>query len=114
MDYNVTVIQVTESDRRLGSKKVMDKVGAVTDTFDYRDPDGGCSIDALWGPADEGHRDGKSDAVLLSAVGGDGQPRWYDVAPLSSPSESCIRKGLGLFANIRPATSIRNWRRPAP
>ena len=48
----------------------------------------------------------KSDAVLLGAVGGDvGNSRWYDVAPNLRPEAGllAIRKGLGLFANIRPA-----------
>ena len=47
-----------------------------------------------------------SDAVLLGAVGGDvGNSRWYDVAPNLRPEAGllAIRKGLGLFANIRPA-----------
>ena len=48
----------------------------------------------------------KSDAVLLGAVGGNvGNSRWYDVAPNLRPEAGllAIRKGLGLFANIRPA-----------
>ena len=47
-----------------------------------------------------------SDAVLLGAVGGNvGNSRWYDVAPNLRPEAGLlkIRKGLGLFANIRPA-----------
>ena len=44
--------------------------------------------------------------MLLGAVGGDmGNSRWYDVAPNLRPEAGllAIRKGLGLFANIRPA-----------
>ena len=44
--------------------------------------------------------------MLLGAVGGDvGNSRWYDVAPNRRPEAGllAIRKGLGLFANIRPA-----------
>ena len=47
-----------------------------------------------------------ADAVLLGAVGGNvGNSRWYDVAPNLRPEAGllAIRKGLGLFANIRPA-----------
>ena len=44
--------------------------------------------------------------MLLGAVGGDvWNSRWYDVAPYLRPEAGllAIRKGLGLFANIRPA-----------
>ena len=44
--------------------------------------------------------------MLLGAVGGNvGNSRWYDVAPNLRPEAGllAIRKGLGLFANIRPA-----------
>ena len=47
-----------------------------------------------------------SDSVLLGAVGGHvGNSRWYDVAPELRPEAGllAIRKGLNLFANIRPA-----------
>ena len=69
---------------------------------------GGCSIDAYGVPLTEEALEtaGKSDAVLLGAVGGDvGNSRWYDVAPNLRPEAGllAIRKGLGLFANIRPA-----------
>ena len=69
---------------------------------------GGCSIDAYGVPLTEEALEtaGKSDAVLLGAVGGDvGNSRWYDVAPDLRPEAGllAIRKGLGLFANIRPA-----------
>ena len=48
----------------------------------------------------------KSDAVLLGAVGGNvGNSKWYDVAPNLRPEAGllAIRKGLNLFANLRPA-----------
>lgn len=69
---------------------------------------GGCSIDAYGVPLTEEALETarKSDAVLLGAVGGDvGNSRWYDVAPNLRPEAGllAIRKGLGLFANIRPA-----------
>ena len=92
------------------AKKVMDKVGEVYGhTFDYTEIlMGGCSIDAYGVPLTEEALETarKSDAVLLGAVGGDvGNSRWYDVAPNLRPEAGllAIRKGLGLFANIRPA-----------
>ena len=78
-------------------------------TFDYTEIlMGGCSIDAYGVPLTEEALETarKSDAVLLGAVGGDvGNSRWYDVAPDLRPEAGllAIRKGLGLFANIRPA-----------
>lgn len=69
---------------------------------------GGCSIDAYGVPlTEEALQTAKeSDAVLLGAVGGNvGNSRWYDVAPNLRPEAGllAIRKGLNLFANIRPA-----------
>lgn len=90
--------------------KVLDKVGEVYGhTFSYTEVlMGGCSIDAYGVPlTDEALETArKSDAVLLGAVGGNvGNSRWYDVAPHLRPEAGllAIRKGLNLFANIRPA-----------
>ena len=90
--------------------KVLDKVGEVFGhKFDYTPIlMGGCSIDAHGVPlTDEALATAKAaDAVLLGAVGGNvGNSRWYDVAPNLRPEAGllAIRKGLGLFANIRPA-----------
>ena len=90
--------------------KILDKVGQVYGhTFEYNEIlMGGCSIDAYGVPLTEEALETarKSDAVLLGAVGGDvGNSRWYDVAPNLRPEAGllAIRKGLGLFANIRPA-----------
>ena len=89
---------------------VLDKVGAVYGhTFNYtKILMGGCSIDEYGVPlTDEALEIAKkSDSVLLGAVGGNvGNSRWYDVAPNLRPEAGllAIRKGLGLFANIRPA-----------
>ena len=89
---------------------VLDKVGAVYGhTFNYtKILMGGCSIDEYGVPlTDEALETAKkSDSVLLGAVGGNvGNSRWYDVAPNLRPEAGllAIRKGLGLFANIRPA-----------
>lgn len=92
------------------ARKVLDKVGEVYGhTFHYTEVlMGGCSIDAYGVPlTEEALNTAKaSDAVLLGAVGGNvGNSRWYDVAPNLRPEAGllAIRKGLNLFANIRPA-----------
>ena len=69
---------------------------------------GGCSIDAYGVPLTQEALETarESDAVLLGAVGGNvGNSRWYDAAPDKRPEAGllAIRRGLGLFANIRPA-----------
>ena len=90
--------------------KVLDKVAQVYGhSFHYTEVlMGGCSIDVHGVPltkeALETAR--QSDAVLLGAVGGNvGNSRWYDAAPDLRPEAGllAIRKGLNLFANIRPA-----------
>ena len=90
--------------------KVLDKVGEVYGhTFQYtKILMGGCSIDAYGVPlTDEALETAKkSAAVLLGAVGGNvGNSKWYDVAPNLRPEAGllAIRKGLNLFANLRPA-----------
>lgn len=66
---------------------------------------GGAAIDATGGPLPEATIDvcKASDAVLLGAVGG---PAWDDLDPAIRPERGLlgIRKALGLFANLRPAT----------
>ena len=112
MDYNVTVIPGDGIGPEIvrEARKVLDQVGKVFGhSFDYTEIlMGGCSIDAYGVPLTEEALETarKSDAVLLGAVGGDvGNSRWYDVAPNLRPEAGllAIRKGLGLFANIRPA-----------
>ena len=90
--------------------KVLDRVGEVYGhKFNYTEIlMGGCSIDAYGVPLTEEalNTAKQSDAVLLGAVGGNvGNSRWYDVAPNLRPEAGllAIRKGLNLFANIRPA-----------
>lgn len=90
--------------------RVLDKAGQVFGhTFTYTEVlMGGCSIDKYGVPlTEEALETAKnSDAVLLGAVGGNvGNSRWYDVAPNLRPEAGllAIRKGLNLFANIRPA-----------
>ena len=112
MEYRIAVIPgdgigpeiVTEA------KKVLNRVGQVFGhTFHYTEVDmGGVSIDKYGVPlTKEALETAKnSDSVLLGAVGGHvGNSRWYDVAPELRPEAGllAIRKGLNLFANIRPA-----------
>ncbi|MFR3626830.1 MAG: 3-isopropylmalate dehydrogenase [Lachnospiraceae bacterium] len=112
MEYRIAVIPgdgigpeiVTEAE------KVLDRVGQVFGhTFHYTEVDmGGVSIDKYGVPlTKEALETAKnSDSVLLGAVGGHvGNSRWYDVAPELRPEAGllAIRKGLNLFANIRPA-----------
>ena len=64
---------------------------------------GGCSIDAYgMSLTDETLADCQSaDAVLLGAVGG---PKWDDPNAKDRPERGllALRKGLGVFANLRP------------
>ena len=90
--------------------KVLDRVGTVYGhTFTYKKLlMGGASIDVHGIPlTDETLEEARnSDSVLLGAVGGNvGNSRWYDGPPETRPEAGLlkIRKGLELFANIRPA-----------
>lgn len=112
MNYHIAVIPgdgigpeiVTEA------KKVLNKVASVYGhTFEYEELlMGGCSIDAFGEPLtdDTLERARKSDSILLGSVGGRvGVDSWYDLPPDKRPEAGLlkIRKGLGLFCNLRPA-----------
>ena len=123
MNYNVTVIPGDGIGPEIvrEARKVLDQVGKVFGhSFDYTEIlMGGCSIDAYGVPLTEEALETarKSDAVLLGAVGGDvGNSRWYDVAPNLRPEAGllAIRKGLGLFANIRPAYRYKELAEACP
>ena len=92
------------------AKKVLNKVAdTYGHTFEYEELlMGGCSIDAYGEPlTDETlERARKSDSILLGAVGGRvGVDSWYELPPEKRPEAGLlkIRKGLGLFCNLRPA-----------
>ncbi|GFN22007.1 MAG: 3-isopropylmalate dehydrogenase [Thermoanaerobacteraceae bacterium] len=74
--------------------------------FDFREGlVGGAAIDATGTalPAETLQLCRESDAVLLGAVGG---PRWDNLPPAERPETAALlalRKGLGLYANLRPA-----------
>ncbi|MBL8098226.1 MAG: 3-isopropylmalate dehydrogenase [Anaerolineales bacterium] len=85
--------------------KVLDVIANKYDhTFNFQERlMGGCSIDK-YGTSltDEALADSKdSDAVLLGAVGG---PKWDDPNAKDRPERGllALRKGLGVFANLRP------------
>ncbi len=70
---------------------------------------GGCAIDAFGTPMEAGliERCQKCDAVLLGAVGG---PKWDTTDPDKPRPEQGLlgmRKGLELFANLRPVRSFK-------
>lgn len=92
------------------AKKVLDTVGSrYGHTFNYTEVKiGGTSIDTYGEPlTKEALETAKaSDAVLLGAVGGVvGKDKWYELAPNLRPEAGllAIRKGLSLYANLRPA-----------
>jgi len=64
---------------------------------------GGCAIDATGAALSDATLDAcrAADAVLLGAVGG---PQWDDPRAAVRPEQGLLglRKGLGLFANLRP------------
>ncbi len=103
------------------ARKVLDKAGEKFGCqFTYRELlMGGASIDAYGVPLTEETLAAAkaSDSVLLGAVGGDvGNSRWYDVAPNLRPEAGllAIRKGLELFANIRPAYLYQELNKACP
>ncbi len=85
--------------------RVLDVIASkYNHTFNFQERlMGGCSIDK-YGQSitDETLADCKSsDAVLLGAVGG---PKWDDPNAIDRPERGllALRKGLGVFANLRP------------
>jgi 3-isopropylmalate dehydrogenase len=86
----------------------LELLSALAGDYEFAEhPIGGASIDAHGAPltAETLAACGEADAVLLAAVGG---PKW-DAAVAADPSAPRpeqgllgLRKGLGLFANLRP------------
>lgn len=123
MNYNIAVIPgdgigpeiVTEA------RKVLNKVGSTYGhTFEYTEVlMGGVSIDATGEPLTKEALETakRSDSVLLGAVGGNvGQSNWYSLPPHLRPEAGllAIRKGLNLFANIRPAVLFKELKGACP
>ena len=112
MEFNVTLIPGDGIGPEIVrvARKVLDRVAEkYGHRFTYKEVlMGGCSIDAYGVPlTDEALATAKaSDAVLLGAVGGRvGVDSWYELPPNKRPEAGllAIRKGLELFANLRPA-----------
>ena len=85
--------------------KVLDRIGEkFGHSFTYTDVLlGGCAIEACGKPYPDGTTEAckACDAVLLGAVGG---PKWGAGAVRPEQGLLAIRKELGLYANLRPAT----------
>ena len=85
--------------------RVLEKVASkYTHSFNFQERlMGGCSIDKYGSSlTDETLADCQaSDSVLLGAVGG---PKWDDPSAKDRPERGllALRKGLGVFANLRP------------
>lgn len=123
MNFNVAVIPgdgigpeiIAEATKVLNA--VGDKYGH---SFHYTEVDmGGISIDRHGVPlTDEALETAKkNDAVLLGAVGGVvGKDSWYDLPPNLRPEAGllAIRKGLNLFANLRPAYLYKELKDACP
>ncbi|MBU5332021.1 3-isopropylmalate dehydrogenase [Anaerocolumna aminovalerica] len=123
MNYNIAVIpgdgigpEITTE-----ARKVLDKIGEkYGHHFNYTEVlMGGISIDTYGVPLTEEALAAakKSDSVLLGAVGGNvGQSDWYSLPPDIRPEAGllAIRKGLGLFANIRPAVLFHQLKAACP
>ncbi|MGI9952752.1 3-isopropylmalate dehydrogenase [Moorellaceae bacterium AZ2] len=87
--------------------KVLEAVGKKYSVdFEFRQGlVGGAAIDATGTalPAETLQLCQESDAILLGAVGG---PQWDSLPPAERPETAALlalRKGLGLYANLRPA-----------
>ena len=84
--------------------------------FIYQDaPMGGSAIDAFGVPLPESSLETclASDSVLLSAIGG---PKWDTIDPALRPEKGllALRAGMGLYANLRPASLIPQLREASP
>jgi len=108
MNYKIAVIpgdgigpEVTEQAVRV-LNAVGDKFGHQ---FEMTEVDaGGCAIDKYGEPLPAASLESckQSDSVLLGAVGG---PKWDTLPGNQRPEQALLglRKGLGLYANLRPA-----------
>ena len=107
MNFNITLLPGDGIGPEVVSEavRVLDVIGhKFQHSFEYQERlMGGCSIDT-YGTSltEETLADCQSaDAVLLGAVGG---PKWDDPSAKDRPERGLLRlrKGLGVFANLRP------------
>jgi len=112
MDFNIALIPGDGIGPEIiaEARKVLDRIGEkYGHRFNYTELlMGGASIDVYGEPLTKDTLEAakNSDSVLLGAVGGDvGKSNWYSLPPHLRPEAGllAIRKGLNLFANIRPA-----------
>lgn len=103
------------------AKKVLDKIcEKCGHEFNYTEILlGGASIDAYGVPLTEETLEiaKKSDAVLMGSIGGDAATSpWYKLEPSKRPEAGllAIRKGLNLFANLRPAYLYKELKAACP
>ena len=107
MDFKIALIRGDGIGPEVVSEavKVLDRIGEkFGHSFTYTDVLlGGCAIDACGKPYPDGTTEAckACDAVLLGAVGG---PKWGAGAVRPEQGLLAIRKELGLYANLRPAT----------
>jgi len=103
------------------ARKVLDQIGKMYGhKFHYTEIlMGGASIDATGEPLTKEALETakKCDSVLLGAVGGNvGKSNWYSLPPHLRPEAGllAIRKGLNLYANIRPAILFDELKEACP
>lgn len=123
MDYNIAVIPGDGIGPEIVREacRVLDAVGTKYGHRFYYTKVlmGGASIDATGVPlTKEALAAAKaSDSVLLGAVGGKvGESSWYKLPPDQRPEAGllAIRKGLGLFCNLRPALLFPQLKNACP
>ena len=101
--------------------KVLDRIAEIYGhSFSYTQLlMGGASIDANGIPLTEETLQAakESDAVLMGSIGGDAKTSpWYTLEPSKRPEAGLLqlRKGLNLFANLRPAVLYPELRGACP
>ncbi|MBE5967222.1 MAG: 3-isopropylmalate dehydrogenase, partial [Lachnospiraceae bacterium] len=123
MAYHITVIPGDGIGPEIvaEAKKVLNRVGErFHHPFTYTEIlMGGASIDAAGVPLTQEALEiaRGSDAVLLGAVGGEvGQTNWYRLPPHLRPEAGllALRKGLGLFTNLRPVVLFDELKGASP
>lgn len=103
------------------AKKVLDRVCEIFEyEFEYKQILlGGASIDVYGIPLTEDALNTArgSHAALMGSIGGDVKTSpWYQLEPSKRPEAGllAIRKGLGLFANLRPAYLYEDLKAACP
>ena len=123
MDYKIALIPGDGIGPEIvrEAKKVLDKVcEKYGHSFSYSEVLlGGASIDVHGVPlTDEAIAEAKSsDAVLMGSIGGDAKTSpWYQLEPSRRPEAGLLqlRKGLNLFANLRPAVLYEELKGACP